>query len=58
MPMTGVIVTELEAIRLLTGADALQIAAGGIRGAEGAVRLLITGTGSEIAALREILSTL
>jgi hypothetical protein len=58
MPMTGEIVTEIEAIRLLTGADARQIAAGGIRGAEGAVRLLVAGTGTEIAALREVLAAL
>jgi len=58
MPMTGEIVTEIEAIRILSGADALQIAAGGIRGAEGAVRLLVAGTGTEIAALREVLSVI
>ncbi len=58
MPMTGEIVTEIEAIRLLTGATARQIAAGGIRGAEGSVRLLIDGTEAEMALVREVLSTL
>jgi len=56
MPMTGEIVTEIEAIRLLSGAEARQIAAGGIRGAEGAVRLLVSGTETEIARLREVLA--
>lgn len=56
MPMTGEIVTEIEAIRLLSGAEARQIAAGGIRGAEGAVRLLVSGTETEIARLREVIA--
>ena len=42
MPMTGIIITEIEALELLTGALAIQMAAGGIRGAEGAVRLLVS----------------
>jgi hypothetical protein len=58
MPMTGIIVTELEAIHILTGATASQIAAGGIRGAEGAVRLLVVGAEPEIAAVKELLHSL
>jgi len=42
--MHGQIVTELEALTLLTGAQAAQIAAGGIGGAEGAVWLMVTGS--------------
>ncbi|MCE5251822.1 hypothetical protein LLG96_16560 [bacterium] len=54
MPMTGIIITEIEAIKLLTGAEAFQIAAGGIRGAEGSVRLLIHGSSDEIKAARSL----
>lgn len=55
MPMTGIIITEIEAIDLLTGARAYQIAAGGIRGAEGAVRLLVDGTDEQMKALSDII---
>lgn len=56
MPMTGFIITEIEAIIILTGASAHQIAAGGIRGAEGAVRLHISGTSEQINNVKRIFS--
>jgi len=56
MPMTGIIITEIEAINLLTGTEAFQIAAGGIRGAEGSVRLLIHGSPDEIGAVKSLLN--
>ncbi len=45
------IVTELDAIRLLTGAQATQIAAGGVMGAEGAVWITACGTAEQIDAV-------
>jgi hypothetical protein len=48
--MTGEIVTELEALRMLTGCEVTQIAAGGIGGAEGAVWLMANGTPEQVAA--------
>jgi hypothetical protein len=57
-PLTGTIITELEAIRILTGGTAHQIAAGGIRGAEGAVRLMISGGEREVQAARELIAEL
>jgi hypothetical protein len=56
VPMYGIIITELEAVELLSGAKATQIAAGGVRGAEGAVRLLIRGTPDQIDVMKEILA--
>ena len=56
MPMTGIIVTEIEALQLLTGAIAVQTAAGGIRGAEGSVRLLIHGSSEEMNAVKSLLN--
>jgi hypothetical protein len=56
--MFGTIITELEAVRILTGATARQIAAGGIRGAEGSVRLLISGGEDEVRAARELVDSL
>lgn len=47
-PVTGTIVTEIEALKILTGVKATLFAAGGIAGAEGAVRLLIEGEESPI----------
>ncbi len=46
--LTGEIVTELEAIKLLTGATAFQCSAGGISGAEGAVWLVFRGTRDQV----------
>jgi len=48
MPIWGTIVTEIEAIELLTGATAIHMASGGVGGAEGAVWLLISGTAEEV----------
>ncbi len=42
-PITGQIVTEIEALRLLCGVDARLLGAGGVAGAEGAVWLLLDG---------------
>ena len=39
-PLDAEIVTEIEALRILTGVDAVQSAAGGVGGAEGGVRLV------------------
>jgi len=47
--LTGEIVTELEAIKVLTGAIAFQCSAGGIGGAEGAVWLVFRGTREQIS---------
>jgi hypothetical protein len=58
MPLTGTIITEIEAFSILTGARAVQIAAGGIRGAEGSVRFLINGNREEICEVSKIVSAL
>jgi hypothetical protein len=46
--LTGEIVTELEAINILTGATAFQCSAGGISGAEGSVWLVFRGTREQV----------
>lgn len=48
LPIPGDIFTELDAIKLMTGAEAFLIAAGGIYGAEGSSWLGISGTEGEI----------
>ncbi|MCX8032525.1 MAG: hypothetical protein N3B14_03895 [Thermoleophilia bacterium] len=44
----GRAVTEIDAIRILTGAEAVPIAAGGLSGAEGAVCLVIKGEDEQV----------
>jgi hypothetical protein len=44
----GKVVTELKAIKLLTGATATPIAAGGVDGAEGAITLVVTGEDNQV----------
>jgi hypothetical protein len=46
--LTGEIVTELEAVKILTGATAFQSSAGGISGAEGGVWLVFRGTREQV----------
>jgi hypothetical protein len=43
LPVPGEILTEIEAVSMLTGATAELIAGGGVGGAEGSVWLGITG---------------
>lgn len=50
------IVTEIEALELLTGAQACQLAAGGIDGAEGAVWLVVTADEQAVAQARELVA--
>lgn len=47
-PVEGEIFTEIEALEVLAGVQAIQIGAGGVGGAEGAVRLLLWGSDEEI----------
>lgn len=57
-PITGIIVTEIEALGLLTGVDAYLYSAGGVAGAEGAVRLLVEGTDEEVQETLELIKSI
>jgi hypothetical protein len=57
-PITGIIVTEIEALKILTGVEATLISAGGIAGAEGSVRLLLDGTEEQVEAALDFLKTI
>jgi hypothetical protein len=46
--LTGEIVTELEAIKILTGATAFHANSGGVSGAEGAVWIVFRGTQDQV----------
>jgi hypothetical protein len=55
LPVPGEVITEIEAIRLLTGATAELVAAGGVGGAEGSVRLAIAGSPEQEESAAKIL---
>jgi hypothetical protein len=48
MPLRGIIITEIEAIKILTGAKSIPIAAGGINGAEGSVVIVVKGSHEQV----------
>ena len=58
LALPGEVVTELQAVNMLTGARAELLAGGGIYGAEGAVWLGISGGDSEVAAAGELMESL
>jgi len=54
MPVSGEVFTEIEAIKLLSGAEAEMFAAGGIGGAEGSIWLTINGDPEQEEAARRV----
>jgi len=54
-PVPGEVITELEAISMLTGASAELVSAGGVGGAEGCVWLLVDGEKDQLAAASEVI---
>lgn len=56
LPVPGEIVTEMEAVLLLTGANAELVAAGGVCGAEGAVWLAVSGTAEQEESAKAVLA--
>lgn len=48
IPIFGTVVTEVEAMKILAGLEAIPIAAGGIGGAEGSTVLLLKGSEVEV----------
>ena len=56
MPVMGLIVTEIEALKTLANVEVVQMAAGGVAGAEGSVRLLIEGAPDQVAKVEDILN--
>ena len=56
-PMPGEVFGEREAIKLMTGANACLLGAGGVYGAEGAAWLGIMGTDEQIQAAAELIKS-
>ncbi len=57
MPLPGEVFTELDAIQLLTGAEPILIAGGGIFGAEGSAWIGVSGTEEQVAAAAELIKS-
>jgi hypothetical protein len=57
LPVSGEVVSEIEAVSLLTGATAELVAAGGVCGAEGSIRLAVSGEPEKEEHAREILAS-
>lgn len=55
LPIPAPIFTELDAFRLLTGAEACLFAAGGVYGAEGAVWLGVNGSPDQVQRAEDLL---
>ena len=58
MPVYGQVVSEIEAIKILTGTTAIPASAGGISGAEGAITLLLKGEPAQIKSATTIIEDL
>ncbi|MDI6742565.1 MAG: hypothetical protein QMD11_07460 [Smithella sp.] len=56
LPVPGEIFTELDAIKLLTGAQASLVAAGGVGGAEGSIWLAVCGTPAQEKAVEKLVN--
>ena len=54
MPVSGKVVTECEALKILTGAEAVALGAGGISGAGGSITLLIRGTPQQLKRVKNL----
>ena len=52
----GYVITEIEAINILTGASAFPIASGGLGGAEGAITLIVKGNIEQIKLINDCIN--
>lgn len=58
MPVTGTIITEIEALKLLCDVEATLIASGGVAGAEGSVRLMIEGDSEKVKRALQLIESI
>ena len=56
-PVSGTLITEIEALELLTGVTATLAAAGGIAGAEGCTALFVEGNTQAVAKALELVAS-
>jgi hypothetical protein len=57
-PVRGTIFTEIEALHTLFGVESIPVAAGGLAGAEGGLRLLLVGDSDAVKLAVELVESL
>lgn len=57
LPLPGTVFTELDAIKLLTGATARLVSGGGVYGAEGSVWVSVAGSVEQIAQAQTLIAS-
>ena len=59
MPVVNAfVITEIEAIKILTDADAVHIASGGVGGSEGAVTIVVNGSEEEVKKVFDLVDSI
>jgi len=58
LPISGNIITELEAIKIITGAEAELVAAGGVCGAEGSCWIAVTGNHEQLTNVDNLIKSI
>ena len=58
LPVPGEVISEIEAIKILTGADAELVAAGGVCGAEGACWIAVSGKFEKVDEAGKIIKSI
>jgi len=58
LPVTGEVVTEIEAVSMFTGAQAELVAGGGVSGAEGSIWLGVSGQDDELEVAEDLLMSI
>jgi hypothetical protein len=56
-PFCGNIITELEALKIITGAECELVAAGGVCGAEGSCWIAVTGTAKQLGRAEDVIGS-
>jgi len=54
-PVVGNVINEIEAVKILSGAETITIGAGGIGGAEGSITFIVKGTKTQVMKAIDIL---
>ena len=57
-PVNGKVVTEIEALKIMTGAEAELVAGGGVGGAEGSSWLAVSGSEEQLIKAEKIISAI
>ncbi len=58
LPVPGEVITEIEAISILTGATAELVTGGGVCGAEGSIRLIVSGETEKEKPAKKLIESL